>query len=218
MSVDLERPDTIAPLRSPRTAFKAYRDRLTAVMDAFDWAPVEELAHELADCVATRRQVFLAGNGGSAGNAIHLANDFLYGIAKQPGHAMRVQALSANPAVITCLANDEGYDRIFEIQLAELAQPDDVLIVLSGSGNSPNILRALRQAKKMDVRSYAILGFTGGQAKTLADVAIHAPIEDMQIAEDMQVVIGHMIMQWLWETRATRASSVTPASRTWRPR
>jgi D-sedoheptulose 7-phosphate isomerase len=218
MSVDIERPEKISPLRSPRSVFHAYRERLTAVMEAFDWTPVEELAHELADCVASRRQVFLAGNGGSAGNAIHLANDFLYGIAKEPGRALRVQALSANPAVVTCLANDEGYDRIFEIQLAELAQTDDVLIVLSGSGNSPNILRVLRQAKKMGVRSYALVGFGGGQAKALADVAIHAVIDDMQIAEDMQIVIGHMIMQWLWESRDSRTKRATGPSRTWRPR
>ena len=204
MSLELNIPETRPAGKSPRRSFEAYAERLAAVVEAFDWEPVEILAEELADCVTTRRQVFLAGNGGSAGNAIHLANDFLYGVAKQPGRALRVQALTANPAVITCLANDEGFERIFEIQLAELAEPGDVLIVLSGSGNSANILRALRQAKDMGVRTYALLGFGGGEAKALADVSIHAPIDDMQIAEDIQIVVGHMIMQWLWESRETR--------------
>src|SRR5213079_3704559 len=97
----------------------------------------------------SNRQVFLCGNGGSAGNAIHLANDFLYGISKRPGSGLRVNALASNPAVITCLANDEGYDRIFSLQLAVQAQAGDVLVALSGSGNSQNILLALEQAKAM---------------------------------------------------------------------
>lgn len=188
-------------LTAPQATFRSYAERLSTLMEIFDWAPVEALAYELADCTVTRRQVFLAGNGGSAGNCVHLANDFLYGIAKAPGRALRVTALTANPAVITCLANDEGYDRIFEIQLAELAQRDDVLIVMSGSGNSPNIVKALEQARAMGVRSYAILGYDGGQAKALADVSIHAPLDDMQVSEDMQLIIGHMMMQWLWENR-----------------
>jgi D-sedoheptulose 7-phosphate isomerase len=127
------------------------------------------------------RQVFLCGNGGSAGNAVHLANDFLYGISKTHGSGLRVTALSANSAVITCLANDEGYDHIFSMQLAVQAQHGDVLIVLSGSGNSPNILKALEEAKRIGMRSYAILGYTGGRAKAMADVAIHFAIDDMQI-------------------------------------
>ena len=79
----------------------------------FDWQGVEELARELLDCWKTGRQLFLCGNGGSAGNAIHLANDFLYGISKTRGSGLRVTALPANASVLTCLANDCGYDQIF---------------------------------------------------------------------------------------------------------
>jgi D-sedoheptulose 7-phosphate isomerase len=96
-----------------------------------------------------------------------------------------------------CLANDEGYDHVFSLQLAVQARPGDVLIVLSGSGNSPNVIEALHEAEKIGMRSYAVLGFTGGRAKALANVPIHVEVNDMQIAEDMQVIIGHMLMQWL---------------------
>ena len=72
---------------------------------------------------------------------------------------------------------------------------------MSGSGNSPNIVRVIEQAKAMDVKSYAILGFTGGKCKELADVPIHFPVNDMQIAEDMQLIVGHMMMQWLYSNR-----------------
>lgn len=181
--------------------FEAYSERLRAILAGTDWAGVGELAEELFDCWKTGRQLFLCGNGGSAGNAIHLANDFLYGISKRKGSALRVTALPANSSVLTCLANDEGYEQIFSLQLAALGQPGDVLIVLSGSGNSANILRALEQARESGLKSYAILGFTGGQAKQLADVVLHFPIDDMQIAEDLQLIVGHMVMQQLYARR-----------------
>ncbi len=181
--------------------FEAYSERLRAILAGADWAGVAELAEELFDCWKTGRQLFLCGNGGSAGNAIHLANDFLYGVSKRKGSALRVTALPANSSVLTCLANDEGYEQIFSLQLAALGQPGDVLIVLSGSGNSANILRALEQARESGLKSYAILGFTGGQAKQLADVVLHFPIDDMQIAEDLQLIVGHMVMQQLYARR-----------------
>lgn len=181
--------------------FEAYSERLRAILAGTDWAGVGELAEELFDCWKTGRQLFLCGNGGSAGNAIHLANDFLYGVSKRKGSALRVTALPANSSVLTCLANDEGYEQIFSLQLAALGQPGDVLIVLSGSGNSANILRALEQARESGLKSYAILGFTGGQAKQLADVVLHFPIDDMQIAEDLQLIVGHMVMQQLYARR-----------------
>jgi D-sedoheptulose 7-phosphate isomerase len=112
-----------------------------------------------------------------------------------------VHALPANSAVLTCLANDEGYEHIFAHQLAVLAQPGDVALAFSGSGNSPNVLRALECCKARGVRSFAVLGYSGGKAKALADVPIHVAIDDMQISEDLQLVIGHMLMQWLYEHR-----------------
>ncbi len=115
---------------------------------------------------------------------------------------MRVAALPANSSVVTCLANDQGYDDIFSHQLAVLAREKDVLIVLSGSGNSPNIVKALEQAQQMGMKSFAVLGFTGGKAKSLADVPIHFEVHDMQIAEDLQLIVGHMVMQWLYQNNS----------------
>jgi D-sedoheptulose 7-phosphate isomerase len=186
---------------APVDHFIDYQRRLSEVLARHDWSTVAELADELADCAVTGRQVFITGNGGSAGNAVHLANDFLYAWSKKVGRGIRVNALPANPAVMTCLANDEGYDEVFSGQLAVQAQPGDVLIVFSGSGNSRNILRALEQAKAMGVTSYAVLGFDGGKAKDLCDVLIHFETNDMQIAEDAQLILGHMIVQQLESRR-----------------
>lgn len=188
-------------LADPVAGFVDYSQRLHVVLQAQDWSNVTRLAEELRDCWRTGRQVFLCGNGGSAGNAIHLANDFLYGISKKHGSGLRVNALPANSSVLTCLANDEGYEEIFSLQLAVQAREGDVLIALSGSGNSPNILKAIEQAKELGMKTYAILGYSGGKAKEMADVPIHFAIDDMQISEDLQLVVGHMIMQWLYRNR-----------------
>ena len=181
--------------------FEGYSKKLQAVLEKSDWSVIEELASDMQKCWKDGRRVFLCGNGGSAGNAIHLANDFLYGIAKQTGGGLRVLALSDNPSIITCLANDLSYDHIFSEQLAVQAEKGDLLIALSGSGNSPNILLAIEQAKKMQVKSFAILGFLGGKCKELVDVPIHFPVDDMQISEDLQLIVGHMLMQWLYINR-----------------
>jgi D-sedoheptulose 7-phosphate isomerase len=184
--------------------FNDYARRLQGVLSGADWSGVGRLAQAMHRCWQEGRSVFWCGNGGSAGNAIHLVNDYLYGAAKDRGRGMKAYALSANPAVLTCLANDLGYDRIFSEQLAVLGEAGDVLVVLSGSGNSPNILRVLEIAREKGIESYAILGYTGGKAKALADVAIHFAVDDMQVSEDMQLVVGHMIMQWLHQNPPAR--------------
>lgn len=181
--------------------FAGYADRLGKVLASSDWSGVACLAKDMQSAWAAGQQVFLCGNGGSAGNAVHLANDFIYGVAKRTGGGIRALALSANSAVMTCLANDVGYDRIYCEQLAVQGREGDLLIVLSGSGNSPNIVSVLERARSMSIKSYAILGYSGGRSKDLADVAIHFPVDDMQISEDMQLIVGHMLMQWLYDQR-----------------
>lgn len=175
----------------------AYQTTLNTALREHDWSDVARLADALATCWHDDRQVFLCGNGGSAANALHLANDFLYGIDKPASRGLRATALPANPAMVTCLANDAGYADIFALQLGALARRGDVLLVLSGSGNSANIVRALEKARELGVMSFAILGFSGGRCRALADQAIHFPVDDMQVAEDLQMIVGHMVMQWL---------------------
>ncbi|MBR9884468.1 MAG: SIS domain-containing protein [Oceanospirillales bacterium] len=176
---------------------RGYADRLSSLLATTDWSPVEQLATECRRLIDEGKQLFICGNGGSAGNAVHLANDFLYGVSPKQARALKVEALSANSAVLTCLGNDLGYAEIFARQLQVKAEPGDLLLVLSGSGNSANILRALEVARDKGVVSYALLGYSGGKAKDMADVAIHFPLDDMQIAEDMQLIVGHMLMRML---------------------
>lgn len=179
----------------------SYQKTLETAWRGYDWTRVVLLAETLQSCWRENRQVFLCGNGGSAANATHLANDLLYGVDKPTGHGLRVTALPANSAVLTCLANDLSYEDVFAQQLMALADPGDVLIVFSGSGNSPNILKALTRARELGVVSFALLGYTGGKALELADHAIHFAVHDMQVAEDLQMMVGHMVTQWLYQHR-----------------
>lgn len=174
-----------------------YSRKLTQALGLGAMADIVPLGEALHAAWAKGSAIYLCGNGGSAGNAIHLANDFLYGAGRSAGIGLRVEALSSNPAVLTCLANDIGYDAVFAEQLRVKARPDDVLIVLSGSGNSPNVVKALEAGNKLGMKTFAILGFSGGRCKDLAQHAIHFEIEDMQIAEDLQLIVGHICMQWL---------------------
>ncbi len=176
---------------------KSYAEKLTQALSFNAIQQVPLLGMALREAWKDMRCIYFCGNGGSAGNAIHLANDFLYGVGIHNGIGMRVEALSANPAVLTCLANDIGYEQIYAEQLRVKANPGDVLIVFSGSGNSPNVVAALEMGNLIGMKTFAVLGFSGGKCKEIAQYPIHFDIDDMQIAEDLQLVVGHMCMQWL---------------------
>lgn len=176
---------------------KNYADKLSHALSLGAMHQIPMLGEALREAWREGRTIYLCGNGGSAGNAIHLANDLLYGAGVNNGSGLRVEALSANPAVLTCLANDIGYDQIYAEQVKVKARPGDVLIVLSGSGNSPNVVEALEVGNAIGMKTFAILAFSGGRCKELAQHPIHFEIDDMQIAEDLQLIVGHICMQWL---------------------
>ena len=169
---------------------------------------IESLALELREVWLNDNNVFICGNGGSAANAIHIANDFLYGVGrcgigdKMPG--IKVEALSSNSGVLTCIANDTGYENIYSYQLDVKANPNDLLIVLSGSGNSPNVVNALKKAKEKNLKSFAILGFDGGECLQQAGKALHFKVNDMQISEDLQLIAAHICMQWLSKNKISK--------------
>ena len=181
----------------PDNIFEDYKRHLFSCLDALDLSAVYKLAEDIKLSWKEEKSIFLCGNGGSAANAIHIANDLLYKTAEIYGRGIKATALSANQAILTCLGNDVGYENIFSKQLETLGKEGDLLIVLSGSGNSANILKIIDTAKKRKIKTYAFLGFDGGRCLKLVDVPIHFAVNDMQIAEDLQLIVGHMLMQWL---------------------
>ena len=176
--------------------FHSYIEKLQGVLHSIPKEKVFLLQQLLEKAQKEKKQIFIFGNGGSAGNAIHIANDFIYGASKDIGKGFKINALPSNTSVLTCLANDEGYEEVFVRQLAVLANPGDIVVALSGSGNSANIVKALKWSKENGNPSVAILGFSGGHSLNFADVVIHTPIDDMQISEDIQLVIFHALMQY----------------------
>lgn len=185
--------------------FKSHLDdyllRLKSTFKTKQINQIENLAKDIIHIWENGNQLFLCGNGGSAANAIHIANDFHYGIGFSVGSdhnlGLKVEALSANQAVITCLANDIGYENIFSQQIDVKASQNDLLVVLSGSGNSENIINALNAANAKSMKSYAILGFDGGKCRDLATVPIHFEINDMLISEDIQMIVFNICFQWI---------------------
>ncbi len=162
---------------------------------------IEDLSDDLVNIWKNENQVFICGNGGSAANAIHIANDLHYGLGVNANinnnKGIKIESLPANSAVITCLANDTGYENIFSHQLRVKACKDDLLIVLSGSGNSPNIVNVLKEGNKIGLKSYAILGFEGGKCKKLASNPIHFEVDDMLICEDIQMIVFNLCFEWI---------------------
>ena len=161
---------------------------------------IQALSLALQECRVEGRKVFICGNGGSCGNAVHLANDFIYGISGRKDSCKQeldVEALSANSSVLTCLANDTGYENIYSLQLDAKGKAGDMLLVLSGSGNSLNVVNAIVKAKALGMKTAAITSFDGGTCRRIADISIHARVDDMQIAEDVQLIVGHICMKYL---------------------
>ena len=150
------------------------------------------------------RTVFMIGNGGSAANASHFAQDLAKGTLSSMSatRRFRVIALTDNIGFITALANDEGYDAIFEQQLRNLATAGDLLVAISGSGNSPNVIRAVEFARSIEMTVIGVTGFDGGKLKPLSDVSVHIPVDDMGMSEALHGVVFHLAMSRLRERLA----------------
>ncbi len=155
------------------------------------------------------RTIFLVGNGGSAANASHFGQDLAKGTLSSMSatRRFRVIPLTDNIGFITALANDEGYDSIFEQQLRNLAQSGDLLVAISGSGNSPNVLRAVEYARSIGMKTIGVTGFDGGKLRQVADESVHIPIEDMGMTEALHGVVFHLVMCRLRERLDRLAAS-----------
>ena len=176
-----------------------YLIRLKNTIDTFDWKNVEMLAREMRESTDLGGKIYICGNGGSAANAAHIVNDLVHPDRTTSGIGLKAYALTTNDSLLSAIANDNQYENIFAWQLSVYAAPKDILIVLSGSGNSPNIIKAVETANNLGMRTYGILGYDGGATRNLVNVPIHIDVNDMQVCEDMQLVIGHVLMRYLFK-------------------
>ena len=177
---------------------KSYIDYLTSVLNSISLSDIEKFIKVLLESRERASSVFFIGNGGSAATASHFANDIAIG-SKTVKKPFRAISLCDNQAVITAIANDDGYEEIFSQQLQVLLKKQDVVIAISASGNSPNLIRAIETAKKMSAITVGISAFDGGKMKEMVDVSLHVPTEKGEYgpAEDAHMVLDHLVSSYL---------------------
>jgi D-sedoheptulose 7-phosphate isomerase len=192
---------------------REYLTGLRAVMDRVDVGQVAALLGELERAYREDRQVFIAGNGGSAATASHMACDLaktILGRTPDPAtRRFRVMSLTDNVPLITAIANDLGYEHVFTEQLAVLARPGDLLLVISASGSSPNVVGVVRMARERGLRTAGLLGFDGGAALPLLDTPLLVPDFNYGFVEDLHMVIDHLVTAYF--QRQLQASRPAPA-------
>ena len=159
--------------------------------------PLTRLGQTLMDCWARRGKVLIAGNGGSAADAMHLAEELVVRFKKNR-RALAAIAL-CDPTVLTCAGNDFSYDQVFARQIEALGNPGDVFIAFSTSGNSKNIILAIQQAKAQQLRTAALLGHDGGQCRGLADIEMIVPSDDSARVQEAHQMLFHSLCQWIDE-------------------
>jgi D-sedoheptulose 7-phosphate isomerase len=181
----------------------------SGLLGRIDLDAIERIVERLRAARDNAAMVYIAGNGGSASTASHLVND-LAKATKSPGRApMRVMGLNDNVSLLTALANDEGYERIFSGQLENLAQPGDVLVVISASGNSPNLLEAVDLARERGVTTIGFLGFDGGALKDKVDECLWLPTEkgSYGAVESVHALLCHVLTTCLAQSESEKVGA-----------
>ena len=182
-----------------------YASRLAQALDGVDKQALERAFARIVTAADEGRHVYAIGNGGSAAIADHLCCDWTKG-AHHPDHpTLRTHSLAANMALYSAVANDYGFDAVFARQLDYYGQPGDVLLAISSSGDSANILAAVARARALGMTTIGLCGFGGGQLKTAADIALHVDAHNYGIVEDAHQALMHVIAQFIQSRRQTGA-------------
>ena len=181
-----------------------YTTSLQNVLNRLPFADIVRTVEEILAAGERGRTIFILGNGGSAATASHFACDLAKGTQRPGTRPFRVMALTDNVPLITAWANDTAYDRIFAEQLRPLVQSGDLVIGISGSGNSPNVLEAMRLAREAGARTMGWTGFRGGRLRELVDQCVVVPSESMEQIEDVHLILEHAVCTTLRKVREPR--------------
>ncbi len=175
-----------------------YIDNLKELLDQIDPVIIEQIIQEIEITVQNRSKIYILGNGGSSATASHMVNDLGAGLRRRGIMNFDVSSLGDNSPVVTAIANDIGYENIFYMQMKGLLSADDLVIAISCSGDSPNILKAVKYAKELGCRIVGVTGFEGGQLKIDSDVNSHvdAPKGEYGLVEDVHMVLDHIVYSY----------------------
>jgi D-sedoheptulose 7-phosphate isomerase/D-glycero-D-manno-heptose 1,7-bisphosphate phosphatase len=191
----------VAPHANAGSYFDAYADEIFRAAKTIDPADLDRAGALLIEAYARGSRTFSCGNGGSASIANHMQCDHVKGVRTATDLTPRVQSLSTNVELVTAIANDLGYENVFVYQLQSQAEPDDVLVAVSSSGGSPNIVQALTWARDHGLRTIAITGFDGGPARRVAEVSIHVECTNYGVIEDLHQAVMHALAQYVRHSR-----------------
>jgi len=178
---------------------EAYLTAEKELLDRLDRGQINAVLNEILAAYRRKGRIYIFGNGGSASTASHFVNDFNKGISEYTTEKFRFYCLNDNTATVLAVANDIGYEDIFSFQLEGRIDKEDLVIGISGSGNSPNVVKALEYAKSRQVRTISLSGYDGGRAAKITDVAFVAPVHNMQLVEDMHMMLDHLLMTVIYE-------------------
>lgn len=185
------------PYGAIATFFDAYADQLGRALASVPRASLDAAQALLGEAVGRDAQIFVCGNGGSAAISNHLVCDHAKGIGTDTGLRPRIQSLSANVEILTAIANDIAYADVFAWQVTQFARPGDVLITISSSGDSENVVRAIHAAREAGVTTISMTGFAGGRTRAEADVNIHVDAANYGVIEDVHQSIMHVLAQFI---------------------
>jgi D-sedoheptulose 7-phosphate isomerase len=189
----MRRPTSVRPEVSLQTTLRDYWDEVADVAAAIDLTDLERAAVMLLTCQARGRVVFVIGNGGSAATASHFACDLSKGTRRDGPPTFHVVSLTDNVPLLTAWANDSGYDRVFSEQLTALARPGDLLVAISASGNSPNVVAAVDAARSCGMSVISLSGRSGGRLAHLVDVLVNVPSDTIEVVEDAHLIVAHSL-------------------------
>jgi len=190
-----------APYTNAASYLDAYADEMSRAAKTIEPAAFDRAAAILLEAYAGGTRMFSCGNGGSASIANHIQCDHVKGVRTATDLTPQVLSLSANVELLTAIANDIGYENIFVYQLQSQSCLGDVLMAISSSGSSPNIVKALTWARDHGLRTIAVTGFDGGAARAVAEVSIHVDSANYGIIEDLHQVIMHALAQYIRQSR-----------------
>ena len=174
-----------------------YLSRLERLLDDFDCSQVDEAVEVIAAAWQQGRQIITLGNGGSSMTALHFINDWNKSVFMATGKPFRGRSLVDNLGLVMSYGNDVSFQDIFVEQLKNILQPGDLVIAISGSGNSENVIRAVRYANEHGGVTLGLRGYRGGRLKELAQHVVWVDVDDMQLSEDLHAIFGHIVMQRL---------------------
>lgn len=172
---------------------REYYATLSKTMQELDYKEISKAMEALINCYENGGTVYVFGNGGSSATASHMVCDFNKGVSFKKSKKFNFICLSDNTPILTALANDFSYEDVFAYQIEKILNPNDLVLAISGSGNSKNIIKAVDVAKKQGVKVIGMTGYDGGELYKLSDYHLHAPINDMMKAEDIHMSFDHMM-------------------------